>query len=41
MKMQEDNEDLSDKWKSQVQSKDAQIAIMNDQVSSLQSENDK
>jgi peptidoglycan hydrolase CwlO-like protein len=41
MKMQEDNEDLSDKWKSQVQSKDAQIAIMNDQVGSLQSENEK
>lgn len=41
MKMQEDNEDLSDKWKSQVQSKDAQITIMNDQVGSLQQENEK
>ena len=30
MKMQEDSEDLNDKWKGQVQSKEAQIGIMND-----------
>ena len=32
MKMHEDQDDLSDKWKSQLQSKDGQISIMNDQL---------
>jgi predicted nuclease with TOPRIM domain len=41
MKMQEDTEDLNEKWKSQIQSKEAQIQIMNDQVASLQAENEK
>ena len=41
MKVQEDNEDLNDKWKSQVQSKETQINILNDQVNSLQAENEK
>ena len=35
MKVQEDNEDLSEKWKSQVQSKEGQIAIMSDQIEQL------
>jgi len=34
MRVHEDNDDLNDKWKSQVQSKDKQISIMNDQIES-------
>jgi chromosome segregation ATPase len=41
MKMQEDNEDLNEKWKGQVQAKDGQISIMNDQIDSMQAETDK
>lgn len=41
MKMQEDNDDLIEKWKAQISSKDAQISIMNEQVVSLQTENEK
>ena len=32
MKVNEDNEDLSDKWKSQSQLKDGQINILNTQI---------
>lgn len=39
--MHEDNQDLGDKWKSQVAAKEGQIGIMNDQLVSLQGENDK
>lgn len=35
MKIQEDNEDLVEKWKSQTQSKEGQISILNDQINSL------
>jgi len=41
MKMHEDNQDLGDKWKSQVAAKEGQIGIMNDQLVSLQGDNDK
>lgn len=41
MKMHEDNQDLGDKWKSQVAAKEGQITIMNDQLASLQEDNDK
>ena len=41
MKMHEDNQDLGDKWKSQVAAKEGQIGIMHDQVVSLQGANDK
>lgn len=39
--MHEDNQDLGDKWKSQVAAKEGQIGIMNDQLVSLQGDNDK
>ena len=32
MKVEEDNKDLSDKWKSQAHLKDGQISIMNEQI---------
>ena len=39
--MHEDNQDLGDKWKSQVAAKEGQIGIMNDQLLSLQGDNEK
>jgi ribosomal protein L24 len=41
MKLHEDSEDMNAKWRSQLESKEAQIQIMNDQILSMQNENDK
>ena len=41
MKMQEDTDDLSDKWKSQCQGKDQQISLMNEQINQLEQDNEK
>jgi chromosome segregation ATPase len=41
MKIQEDSEDLNQKWKGQVQSKDNQIKILNEQNNQLQDDIDK
>ena len=41
MKMQEDTDDLSDKWKSQCQGKDQQISLMNEQISQLEQDAEK
>ena len=38
MKIAEDNEDLNEKWKSQVSSKDGQINILKEQIEHLQSD---
>lgn len=41
MKMQEDTDDLSDKWKSQCQGKDQQISLMNEQIGQLEQDCEK
>ena len=41
MKMQEDNEDLSEKWKGQVEQKDNQIKLLNEQKDRMYDESEK
>jgi hypothetical protein len=41
MKIAEDSEDLNDKWKSQVASKDGQINILKEQVEYFQEDQEK
>ena len=39
--MQEDNEDLSEKWKGQVEQKDNQIKLLNEQKDRMYEESEK
>lgn len=41
MKMVEDSDDINEKWKSQVQSKEGQIKILNEQIEFLQQDQEK
>ena len=41
LKMMEDNEDLTEKWKSQIHSKEAQLQILNEQIENMKKESEK